>query len=165
MRITERQENILDTLIQEYINTAKPVSSELLEKKYDFEFCPATIRNEMKKLTDTGYLQQPHTSAGRVPTKKAYRFFIDKVFENEKKIFSDFIIKEIEMTKKQIEEELRLAQELTKSLAEISSVLTIEELPKKEVLFEILIKLGPSRIRHNKNISLINSLLKELEKI
>ena len=77
MPITERQKDILGSLVKEYIDSARPVSSHFLETEYDFGVCPATIRNEMQKLTDTGYLSQPHTSAGRVPTDKGYRFFVD----------------------------------------------------------------------------------------
>ncbi len=77
MVITERQSKILNTLIQEYINTANPVGSEFLVEKHNFKVCPATLRNEMQKLTESGYLCQPHTSAGRVPTNKGYRFFVD----------------------------------------------------------------------------------------
>ncbi len=80
MTITERQEKILNKVLQEYIKSAQPVSSQLLEKKYDFGISPATIRIEMQKLTDKGFLYQPHTSAGRVPTDKGYRLFVDKLF-------------------------------------------------------------------------------------
>lgn len=82
MPITERQELILNKIIQEYIHSAQPVSSQLLEKKYDFGVCPATIRNEMQKLTEKGFLFQPHTSAGRVPSDKGYRFFVDDLIED-----------------------------------------------------------------------------------
>ncbi len=80
--ITERQGEILNRIVKEYITLAEPVSSQLLEKKHKFGLSPATIRNEMQKLTDDGYLLQPHTSAGRVPTDKGYRFFVDKLLEN-----------------------------------------------------------------------------------
>lgn len=80
--ITERQGEILNRIVQEYISLATPVSSKLLEKKHNFQVSPATIRNEMQKLTDEGYLFQPHTSAGRVPTDKGYRFFVNGLLEH-----------------------------------------------------------------------------------
>jgi len=83
MKITERQEKILNTIVKEYIDSAWPVSSQLLEKKYDFEISPATIRIEMQKLAETGLLCQPHTSAGRVPTDKGYRFYVDNLLEKQ----------------------------------------------------------------------------------
>ena len=61
METTQRQTEILDKLIQEYIDSARPVSSQLLEKKYDLSICPAMIRIEMQKLTDQGFIHQPHT--------------------------------------------------------------------------------------------------------
>lgn len=81
--ITKRQTEILDKLIGEYIDLAKPISSQLLEKKHDFGVCSATLRNEMQELTEKGFLCQPHTSAGRIPTDKGYRFFVDRLFERD----------------------------------------------------------------------------------
>ncbi len=81
MVITERQEKILNSLIREYVTTAKPVGSEFLVEKNNFGICQATIRNEMQKLAEDGYLCQPHPSAGRIPTSKAYRFFVNKTLE------------------------------------------------------------------------------------
>ena len=68
----------------EYIDSACPVSSQLIEKKRGFDFCSATIRHEMQKLTEMGFLHQPHISAGRIPTDKAYRFFVNYLLEKEK---------------------------------------------------------------------------------
>lgn len=82
--LTERQVKILKALIEEYIENGEPVGSEVLEKKYELGVSPATIRNEMAKLTKTGYLKQPHTSAGRIPTKEAFRFYIDHLMEEKK---------------------------------------------------------------------------------
>ena len=129
-KFTDRQEKILNTLTQEYIKTAQPVSSKFLEKKCNLGVCPATIRIELQKLTDFGFIEQPHTSAGRVPTNKGYRFFVDKFFSDpssakapegkREEFFSAFIFKEIKVVKEQIEDELKLAEELTKSLEEMS---------------------------------------------
>ncbi|MCS6908250.1 MAG: heat-inducible transcriptional repressor HrcA [Anaerolineales bacterium] len=74
--LTERQRLILALIIREYIETAQPVGSETLQKRYHLEASPATIRNEMAVLTEKGYLRQPHTSAGRVPTEEGYRYFV-----------------------------------------------------------------------------------------
>ena len=75
-------------IVKEYIDSAEPVSSQLLEKKYDFDISPATIRIEMQKLTDKGFLLQPHTSAGRIPSDKGYRFYVDNLKSGESKIKS-----------------------------------------------------------------------------
>ncbi len=87
--LTARQTQILKVLIDEYIETANPVGSEALEKKYDLGVSPATIRNEMLLLTKMGYLRQPHTSAGRVPSPKAVKFYIDQLMEEKQMSITD----------------------------------------------------------------------------
>lgn len=75
----ERNEQILLDIVEEYITTAEPVSSGYLLKKHKYGVSSATLRNIMADLDEGGFLYQPHTSAGRVPTQKAYRFYVDKV--------------------------------------------------------------------------------------
>lgn len=82
--LTNRQTQILKALVDEYIENAGPVGSEILEKKHDLGVSSATIRNEMVELTQMGFLKQPHTSAGRVPTSKAMKFYIDQLMEERK---------------------------------------------------------------------------------
>ncbi|MBE6037829.1 MAG: heat-inducible transcription repressor HrcA [Anaerofustis stercorihominis] len=77
----ERKYEILNAIIKDYIHTAEPVGSRTLEKKYNLGVSSATIRNEMADLEDLGYLVQPHASAGRIPTQKAYRFYVDKYMQ------------------------------------------------------------------------------------
>lgn len=77
MPISTRQESLLGTIVQAYINAARPVSSGELVDHQGFDLSPATIRNEMQALTEAGYLQQPHTSAGRIPTEKAWKWFLE----------------------------------------------------------------------------------------
>jgi len=74
--ITERQKRILAIIIRDYIENAQPVGSQRLVEAYGVDASPATVRNEMAFLTQKGYLKQPHTSAGRVPTEKGFRFFV-----------------------------------------------------------------------------------------
>lgn len=81
--LTSRQTQILKVLIDEYIDTAEPVGSEVLEKKYGLGVSSATIRNEMVLLTKMGYLKQPHTSAGRMPTPKAMKFYVAQLMEEK----------------------------------------------------------------------------------
>lgn len=81
--LTSRQTQILKTLIDEYIETAEPVGSNQLEKKYNLGVSPATIRNEMNLLTKSGFLKQPHTSAGRIPTSGAMKFYVDQLMEEK----------------------------------------------------------------------------------
>lgn len=87
--LTSRQTQILKVLIDEYIETAEPVGSEVLEKKYNLGVSSATIRNEMSALTQMGYLKQPHTSAGRMPTPKAMKFYIGQLMEEKQLSLSE----------------------------------------------------------------------------
>jgi len=81
--LTSRQTQLLKAIIDEYIETAEPVGSEALDKKFNLGVSPATIRNEMVTLTKTGYLRQPHTSAGRIPSPMAMKFYIDQLMEEK----------------------------------------------------------------------------------
>src|SRR5919204_4914893 len=72
-----RHREVLIALIRQYIDSAEPVGSRVLAKRYFKNLSPATIRNAMADLEDMGYLAQPHTSAGRVPTDQAYRFYVE----------------------------------------------------------------------------------------
>ncbi len=74
-----RVKAILNAIVESYIQTAEPVGSRTLSKQLDIGLSPATIRNVMADLSEQGYLEQPHTSAGRIPTDKAYRFFVDSL--------------------------------------------------------------------------------------
>jgi heat-inducible transcriptional repressor len=79
--LTERQKKILQIIIEDYIATAEPVGSRTIARKHGLGLSPATIRNEMSDLELLGYLEQPHTSAGRVPSAQAYRFYVDSLVE------------------------------------------------------------------------------------
>lgn len=75
--LTERQKMILNAIVDDYIRSAEPVGSRSISKRSGVGFSPATIRNEMADLEDLGFLEQPHTSAGRVPSTKGYRYYVD----------------------------------------------------------------------------------------
>ncbi len=83
--LTDRQKILLTLITHEHINSAMPVGSKMLVERYNVGLSSATVRNEMAVLTDLGYLRQPHTSAGRVPTEKGYRFFVGRLV-NEREI-------------------------------------------------------------------------------
>ena len=84
MKLANRQERLLGAIINEYIKSAEPVGSGLLSNKYFKKLSPATLRNEMTNLVNQAYLSQPHTSAGRLPTAKAYRYYIQHLIKNRK---------------------------------------------------------------------------------
>jgi heat-inducible transcriptional repressor len=77
--LTERQKTILMLVIRDYIESAQPVGSNALVKRYHLDLSSATVRNELSTLDEMGYLRQPHTSAGRIPTEEGYRFFVGQM--------------------------------------------------------------------------------------
>ena len=79
--LNERKQQVLWAVVQDYAETAEPVGSRTIARKYNLGVSSATIRNEMQDLEDAGYLEQPHTSAGRIPSVKGYRFYVDRLME------------------------------------------------------------------------------------
>jgi transcriptional regulator of heat shock response len=137
--ITKRQEKILDKVIAEYTKTAEPVGSLALLKKYDFGISAATARVELSSLEKEGFLYQPHTSSGRVPTDKGYRFYVSKLMKNRSLSLSD---------QKRLQEEhlklmaknARLTRMAAKLLSAFSRNLAISGLIEDEEYFQSGVK-------------------------
>lgn len=91
INLTDRQTIILKAIIEEFINSAEPVGSEQLERKYNLGISPATIRNEMAVLTQHNYLKQAHTSSGRIPTSQALRLYINHLMQESQLSVADEI--------------------------------------------------------------------------
>ncbi len=85
----ERKKQILHAVIRDYVDVGEPVGSRTIAKKYDLGVSPATIRNEMSDLEEMGFIRQPHASAGRVPSDKGYRYYVDNLMEPEEKLLTD----------------------------------------------------------------------------
>lgn len=79
--LTERERRVLDAVVRTYVETAEPAGSRTVARRFDLGVSPATVRNTMSDLEEKGYLYHPHTSAGRIPTDRAYRFFVDQLIE------------------------------------------------------------------------------------
>lgn len=122
--LTQRQIEILRSLIEEYIETAAPVGSETLEKKHNLSASPATIRNEMVRLTTLDYLKKPHTSAGRVPTSKGMKFYVNQLMKEK-----DLSVAEEVAVKEKVwdfrDQSQRFMRELVKTLAARTKTLAI----------------------------------------
>ena len=114
MDLTERQLNILKAIVKDYVETAEAVGSRTISKKYDFGISAATIRNEMSDLEDMGYLVQPHTSAGRIPTKKGYMLYVDSLMGNR-----ELEENEKEMLRKCVENNFNRVDDLLDELSKI----------------------------------------------
>ncbi len=122
--LTDRQTAILKHIIEEYIETAKPVGSETLDKKFALGVSPATLRNEMVSLTKAGFLSQPHTSSGRSPTPAGLKYYVNNLMQPKKMSVTDEVkIKEKVMDyKTEFEKALRQA---TKELADVTKSLAV----------------------------------------
>lgn len=131
--LKERQKSILKTVILEHIRTARPVSSQELLRGSRLDVSPATIRNEMFELDELGYLEQPHTSAGRVPTDKGYRFFVDYLIGNNELGAREQAMLEGVFEIKGAEEFLK---EFTKTLSELSGTFAAAGLFDDDVFYE-----------------------------
>jgi len=83
MTLDERKRQILQSIIKDYVETAEPVGSRAVVRKHDLKISAATVRNEMADLEEMGYLEQPHTSAGRIPSEQGFRYYVDCMMENE----------------------------------------------------------------------------------
>ena len=84
MELTDRKKRILKVVVEDYIRTAEPVGSKAIAAEMDGKVSSATIRNELADLVDLGYLEQPHTSAGRIPSPKGYRLYVNELMEQQK---------------------------------------------------------------------------------
>ncbi|MCS7229695.1 MAG: heat-inducible transcriptional repressor HrcA [Candidatus Kryptonium sp.] len=126
--LTPREKTILNYVVREFIMTANPVGSRYLVKKYNLDISPATVRNVMADLEELGYLWHPHASAGRIPTDKGYRFYVDNLLEvkdlnpDEKEA-----IKSVVKDKSELEEILR---DISKLIGKISKQLSIASTPQ-----------------------------------
>ena len=125
MELDERKVKILDAVIRNYLATGEPVGSRTISKYTDLNLSSATIRNEMADLEELGYIVQPHTSAGRIPSDKGYRFYVDHLMQEkdrEVKEMKDFVI---EKTQKMDE----VLKKVAKMLANNTNYATIVSAP------------------------------------
>lgn len=132
--LTPRQVEIIKHIIGEYINTAEPVGSETLEKKYDLGVSPATIRNEMAAMEEMGYLAKSHTSSGRVPTSRALKFYVNELMK-EKQLS---VAEEVEAKENVWDlrgNENRFLQQVTRNLAQKTGTLAVTTTSDGDVFY------------------------------
>jgi transcriptional regulator of heat shock response len=112
--ISARQSKILAAIVREYSHTAQPIASEEINQKYKFGISSATIRNEMMALEKLGYIEQPHTSAGRVPTDLGYRYFINELMKH-----FEISLKEQQQLREQLAKFQSQTQEIGRNIAKL----------------------------------------------
>ena len=107
--LDERKKKVLQAIVEEYINTAEPVSSNAITQNHGLECSSATIRNEMSELEKSGFLDKTHTSSGRIPSAKGYRYYVDELL-NE----NDISREEIKYISSKLETKVNEIEDLTK---------------------------------------------------
>ena len=127
----ERKKKILQAVIDEYVNTAEPVSSSALVEKYNLKYSSATVRNELADLEKNGYLDKTHTSSGRVPSEKGYRFYVDELVKED-----DISLEEMKYIQSKLGSKVNEIEDLAKiattTLSEITHYTTVAIGPKTE---------------------------------
>ena len=123
MDLTERKLRILQAIITDYVQNAEPVGSRSIAKKYDFGVSPATIRNEMADLEEMGYLTHPHTSAGRVPSDKAYRLYVNNMMQKTDLSLQEkqTINERLQVNRNEFDRTIRHAAELLSDITKLAS--------------------------------------------
>lgn len=137
--MNDRQKQVLAAIVEEYSKTAVPVGSQLLLEQYGFDVSSATLRNDMIALEKAGFLYQPHTSAGRIPTDAGYRFFVEEIMPDESLSLSE---------QKSMQKELltlrakhtRLGRSTAKLLSALSGNLAVAGLGDNEGLYDFGMK-------------------------
>ncbi len=126
MQLDERKKKILQAIIRNYLETGEPVGSRTISKYTDLNLSSATIRNEMSDLEEMGYIVQPHTSAGRIPSDKGYRFYVDAMMEEKDREIEE--IKEVYLEK---EDKMDLLlKQVAKVLAQNTNYATMISAPQ-----------------------------------
>ena len=135
--MNERKKLILQAIVESYVHNAEPVGSRNLSRNYDLGISAATIRNEMADLEEQGFLLQPHTSSGRIPSQKGYRYYVDCLMPK-----AELTESETELINHKYEEKQRsdvLIQEATKLLSEITNYISVAQGPRwQESIFKQL---------------------------
>lgn len=132
MELSDREKTILRNIIHQFVLTANPVASRYIAKRYDLGLSPATIRNIMADLEEAGFLNHPHTSAGRIPTDKGYRVYVDSLMDPPKlrKEDKDIISRELKAFTDETDELLKITATI---LSDITSQLALVTYPKMDM--------------------------------
>lgn len=133
--LSERQQSILDAVIREYVLRPEPVASEALVRKHRLPYSPATVRSELQTLEDSGYLTQPHTSAGRTPTDKGYRFFIHRMEQGEPEAITGREERALASVRT-IDDPFEFVKQASRILAELTRSAVIAGLPEDDLFYK-----------------------------
>ena len=152
--LSKRQKDVLRTIILEYLKTAEPVGSKVLQEHYNLQVSSATIRNEMVNLTNLGYISQPHTSAGRVPTEEGYRFYITELIDYEENIPEEKIRWMQNILAQNYHSIDKMLNSLMRFLANVSGQLSI--IAEPELSYGIIKSINIFNISQNKLLFIVS---------
>ena len=152
--LTERQKKLLRAIILEYLKNAQAVGSKVLASGYDFDLSPATIPNEMAVLAEKGYIDQPHTSSGRTPTEKGYKFYINDIIDFDKNIPEQKIKLMQQLLSENYQSLDRMLSAIHRFLAKISGQLSI--IAEPDYSLGILRSIQIFNIEDNKLLIVVN---------
>lgn len=121
----ERKKKVLLAIVKDFISTAEPVGSRTIARKYKIGVSPATIRNEMADLEEMGYIEQPHTSAGRIPSDTGYRYYVDCLMEKEslKEAEQEYIKQRFSKRIRDIQEVINMSAQLLSEMTNYTSLI------------------------------------------
>ena len=137
--LSERERRVLDAVVRTYVDTAEPAGSRTVSRKFELGVSPATVRNTMSDLEDKGYLFHPHASAGRIPTDRAYRFFVDEIIRPAtlSELERETLVRELDPAGSSAVE--RLVRRATRALSVLSAELGVAIAPRlREAVLEKL---------------------------
>ena len=145
--MNDRKKEILQAIIEEYIRTAEPVSSNAIVSKYGVDCSSATVRNEMAELERLGFLDKPHTSAGRVPSAKGYRFYVDELIKDDNISMEEIIYIQSKLQTR-VNQMQDLARITTNTLSEVTHypIVSIEPSKHTQIIEDIKFVLLGSRL-------------------
>ncbi|MGB1110326.1 MAG: heat-inducible transcriptional repressor HrcA, partial [Gammaproteobacteria bacterium] len=129
--LNERGEALLRLLVERYIDDGQPVGSRTLAKAMDLSLSPATIRNVMSDLEELGYLHSPHTSAGRVPTARGFRFFVNTLLNVGQPGIGE--VKQLEHSVSESDDPKSLVESISNALSDLTEMAGIVTVPRKEM--------------------------------
>ncbi|HQJ47307.1 MAG TPA: heat-inducible transcriptional repressor HrcA, partial [Ignavibacteriaceae bacterium] len=146
--LNEREKLILRSIVQQFILTAAPVGSRNITRKFDVGVSPATVRNIMSELEDSGFINHPHTSAGRIPTDKGYRYYVDSLMEISALNSTEKSIIEKGLDSKLLEKEqiLKVASKLLSNITKQIACVTYPTLDKGILTKIQLVSLSSTRM-------------------
>jgi heat-inducible transcriptional repressor len=146
--LTERSKQILEAIIEDYILTAEPIGSRTISRGHGLTLSPATVRNVMADLEEMGFLASPHTSAGRVPTEKAYRFYVDSLLESRRiaRDEREEIRKRCNLTGRDIGEVLKETSRMLSSISRYMGIVVAPRFTANVFRHIEFVKLGGKRV-------------------